>query len=180
MRLTFAAILPIAFAACATPEQVAIVGPTPPPAYDRLHAPANVTDGKLQYTRDWKEFAPIMTHRGAYPTQEQAQFAFERSQWTVVRDNLIRKSGPSTMTQVYAPSSDAAGVRIFACKPGALHGSIGRTIPVGKNVVVCASDLLGANGESVARIPLNFYYERGAWRVHDPEPGYVPPRWTRR
>lgn len=181
MRLTFAAaFLPIALAACATPEPIALVGPTPPPARDRLHTPASVTDGKLQYTPEWKEFAPIMTHRRPYPTQEQAQFAFERSQWTTVRDTIIRKSGPSGMTQVYEPTTDAAAVRIFACKPGALHGGIGRTIPVRQNVVVCATDLLDNAGEAVARVPLNFYYQGGAWRVNDPEPGYVPPRWAGR
>lgn len=180
MRLLLAALLPIALAACATPEPVALVGPTPPPARDRLHTPDNVTSGKLQYTREWKEFAPIMTHRRPYPTQEQAQFAFERSQWTSVRDTIIRKSAYASTTQVYAPTTDTAAVRIFACKPGALHGEIGRTIPVRQNVVVCATDLLDSNGEAVARVPLNFYYQSGAWRVNDPEPGYVPPRWASR
>ena len=50
----------------------------PPPARDLLSTPAEITPGRLQYAREPDTFAPVLTERVAFPTQEQANNAFER------------------------------------------------------------------------------------------------------
>ena len=135
------------------------------PQSDTLYAPGEVASGGLQYAGDGQPFAPVMTRRHPYPTEIQASFAFERSRWI----------GAFQL-------ADAAGIsiRIFACRPGALNGATGRTIASREAVAVCATDVLDGAGQVLSRVPLNFYSEGQAWRVHDPEPSYALPRWSSR
>ena len=74
----FAVFAPIAavLSGCETPPPAAMVAP--PPARDRLYTPAEITPGRLQYAREPDAFAPVLTDRVAYPTQEQANNAFGR------------------------------------------------------------------------------------------------------
>ena len=74
----FAVFAPIAafLSGCETPPPAALVAP--PPARDRLYTPAEITPGRLQYAREPDAFAPVLTDRVAYPTQEQANNAFAR------------------------------------------------------------------------------------------------------
>ena len=51
-----------------------------PPAGDALLTPREVIPGRLEYARQPDTFAPVLTQRVAYPTQEQANYAFERFQ----------------------------------------------------------------------------------------------------
>jgi hypothetical protein len=148
-------------------EQNALMEPfhIPAPRSDSLYTPGEVTSGRLQYAGDGQPFAPVMTRRHPYPTQVQAIFAFERSRWT----------GAFQL-------ADGAGIsiRIFACRPGALNGTTLRAIAAREAVVVCVTDVIDEAGQVLSRMPLNFYYEGQAWRVHDPDPSYVPPRWSSR
>ena len=148
-------------------EQNALMEPShiPAPRSDTLYAPGEVASGRLQYAGDGQAFAPVMTRRHPYPTEIQASFAFERSRWI----------GAFQL-------ADAAGIsiRIFACRPGALNGATGRTIASREAVAVCATDILDETGQVLSRLPLNFYYEGHAWRVHDPDPSYAPSRWSNR
>lgn len=165
MRYTFPMALTCLLSACGV-EQNALMEPlsVAPPARDSLYAPNEVTSGKLQYARDGQPFAPVMTRRHPYPTQVQAAFAIERS-----RRNEALQLGHSN-----------ASIRIFACRPGALNGATGRTMAARQPVVVCATDVLDGAGQAMGRVPLNFYYEGHAWRVHDPDPSYTPPPWFNR
>ena len=154
---------------------------TPTPATDRLLTPAAVDMAHLQYTPDYQTFAPVMTERTAYPTQTQANDAYQRSLWPTVRYATVANGEPHVIT---ARGADEAAyptsIRLFACKPGGLDGITGRVSAYRAPVVVCATDFLDAAGASVSRQPLNFYYYRHAWRVQDPAPSYEPPPWSTR
>lgn len=138
--------------------------------------PAAVDRGRQEYGPDYERFPPIMTRRTGYPTQEQAEAALRLSRWSSAPvGELITKQGIKPIS-VSAEVSDARAdrVRLFACRPGGLDGITGRVRQYRGPVVVCASDLIAADGRVLARIPLNFYYWRQAWRVHDPVPSYRP------
>lgn len=165
MRCVFPTALASLLSACGV-EQNALMEPlsVAPPASDRLYAPNEVTNGKLQYARDGQPFAPVMTRRHPYPSQAQANFALERSRWN----------------EVFQRGHPDVSIRIFACRPGALNGATGRTIASGEAAAVCATDILDGAGQTMGRVPLNFYYADHAWRVHDPDPSYAPPAWSNR
>lgn len=166
MRPALSVALACLLGACGI-EQNAQMEPfhIPAPRNDTLYSPGEVTSGRLQYAGDGQAFAPVMTRRHPYPTQAQANFAFERSRWAEVFQ-----------------LTDGAGIsiRIFACRPGALNGATGRTVTSREVVAVCATDVTDGAGRVLSRVPLNFYYEGHAWRVHDPDPSYAPPRWSSR
>ena len=94
----FAVLAPIAafLSGCETPPPAALVAP--PPARDRLYTPAEITPGRLQYAREPDAFAPVLTDRVAYPTQEQANNAFARenmaSSYPTKGPYVIRASDP--------------------------------------------------------------------------------------
>ena len=94
----FAVFAPIAafLSGCETPPPAALVAP--PPARDRLYTPAEITPGRLQYAREPDAFAPVLTDRVAYPTQEQANNAFARenmaSSYPTTGPYVIRASDP--------------------------------------------------------------------------------------
>ncbi|CAH1696561.1 conserved hypothetical protein [Hyphomicrobiales bacterium] len=143
-------------------------------------APAQVDRGRQEYGPGHERFPPIMTARAGYPTQNQANAALRLSRWgTVPIRTLVTKEGVETIAvPADLPDALAHRVRLFACRPGALDGVTGRVRTYRGPVVVCASDLIGADGVILARVPLNFYYWRGAWRVQDPRPGYKTVPWV--
>lgn len=136
-----------------------------PPQRDVLYTPREATSGKLHYADDRQPFAPVMTQRRPYPTQGQAAFAFERSTWR----ETLSQGGDRDFT-----------IQVFACRPGALDGQTGRTMPSRGPVAACATDIVDGSGQMLSRVPLNFYYSDRAWRLHDPNPTYTPPRWATR
>lgn len=142
--------------------------------------PVAVDRGRQEYGPNYERFPPIMTKRTGYPTQEQAEAALRLSRWTSapIRD-FITKVGIKPIS-VSAELTDARAdrVRLFACRPGGLDGITGRVRQYRGPVVVCASDLIASDGRVLARVPLNFYYWRQAWRVHDPVPSYRPVPWA--
>ncbi len=155
-------------------------GPGPVPVSDAYWTPQAVSRSRQEYAPDYGRFPPVMTQRTGYPTGSQANDALRRSQWGAVPvRTLVTKEGIKTISvPAEAPDGFAAGVRVFACRPGALNGITGRVQSYRGPVVVCASDLLSADGRVLARVPLNFYYWRKAWRVQDPRPSYKPTPWA--
>lgn len=171
------AILTGTLAACAA-SAVRIVDERAP-ATNAYLTPERVDLGRQEYGPGYEKFPPIMTRRTGYPTQNQAEDALRRSRWgTVPIRTLVTKEGVKTISvPVDVPDTTASGVRLFACRPSGLDGVTGRVHRYRGPVVVCASDLLDANGAALARVPLNFYYWRHAWNVQDPRPGYSPAPW---
>ncbi|PZR88495.1 MAG: hypothetical protein DI537_23640 [Stutzerimonas stutzeri] len=150
------------------------------PATSVYLAPEQVDRGGQEYGSGYERFPTVMTARTGYPTQNQANTALRLSRWaTVPIRALVTKEVIKTIDAPAAlPDTVADRVRLFACRPGALDGVTGRVRTYRGPVVVCASDLIGADGAVLARVPLNFYYWQGAWRVQDPRPGYKPVPWV--
>ncbi|MCA3592943.1 MAG: hypothetical protein IOC94_15735 [Methylocystis sp.] len=165
-------------AGCAMqPEvQVSLAAPIAAPAREALYTPDQVRAGRLEYAPDRSTFAPVLTERAAYPTQPQAQNAFLRSQWTAVRFSGVVK-GPVQSITLTGPSYPAAGVRLFACHPGALDGQTGRMVRYRGPVVLCATEFLDEAVQRLWRAPINFYFHQNAWRMHDPDPPRAPAPW---
>lgn len=148
---------------------------------DAYWVPGQVEGSRQEYAPDGRPFPAIMTWRDGYPTDEQASAALRRSRRGLMPvRNLVAKTGQTIPIPLNAPVETAAGVRLFSCRPGALSGHTGRVRGYQGPVVTCACDLLSVQGHVLARVPLNFYYWRSAWRVQDPAPGYRPPPWAER
>ena len=154
----FAVFAPIAafLSGCETPPPAALVAP--PPARDRLYTPAEITPGRLQYAREPDAFAPVLTDRVAYPTQEQANSAFARenmaSSYPTKGPYVIRASDPLPTER------RAISLRLFACKPGVLNSVTGRIVEPRGKAVHCATDFLDGQGRRLARETVNFYLLR--------------------
>lgn len=147
---------------------------------DSYWKPDRVSRSQQEYAPDLGRFPPVITQRTGYPTEAQANSALRRSHWNSVPvRTLVTKEGIKTIS-VPAEALDtiAAGVRVFACRPGALNGYTGRVQHYDGPVVACASDLLSGDGRVLARVPLNFYYWQKAWRVQDPRPSYTSVPWA--
>jgi hypothetical protein len=147
----------------------------PPPARDLLSTPAEITPGRLEYAREPDTFAPVLTDRVAYPTQEQANNAFERenmaSYYPTKGPYIIRASDP-------LPSDRrAASVRLFACKPGVLNSVTGRIDQAGGHAVHCATDFLDGQGRRLSREPVNYYYFPSAWHLRETNAPTTPVPW---
>lgn len=167
-------------AGCAETPPPAPVAFSAPPAHDRLYRPERVEKGRLEYTPDYQTFAPVMTQRVAYPTQTQANHAFQRSQWSgQTVERIVTKEGVKyRRAEIYQSDAAVAGVRLFACKPGVINPITMRIQNSrGEHLVHCATDLLDAADRPVARLPLNFYHWRGVWNLHDPDVYLRPARW---
>ena len=171
----FAVFAPIAafLSGCETPPPAALVAP--PPARDRLYTPAEITPGRLQYAREPDAFAPILTDRVAYPTQEQANNAFARenmaSSYPTKGPYVIRASDPLPTER------PAASIRLFACKPGVLNSVTGRIVDPRGKAVHCATDFLDGQGRRLSRETVSFYYAAGAWRMLETNAPTTPAAW---
>ncbi len=171
----FAVLAPIAafLSGCETPPPAAMVAP--PPARDRLYAPAEITPGRLQYAREPDAFAPVLTDRVAYPTQEQANSACAReniaSFYPTTGPYVLRASDP-------LPSErPAASLRLFACKPGALNSVTGRIVEPRRKAVHCATDFLDEQGRRLSRETVKFFYSEGGWRMLETNAPTMPAAW---
>jgi len=158
----FAVFAPIAafLGGCETPPAALVA---PPPARDQLYTPAEITPGRLQCAREPDAFAPVLTDRVAYPTQEQANNAFARNNMATSYPTkgpyVIRASDPLPTDR------RATSLRLFACKPGVPNSVTGRIVEGQSHAVHCASDFLDGQGRRLSRETVNFYYEEGAWRM---------------
>ncbi len=171
----FAVLAPIAafLSGCETTPPAAMVAP--PPGRDRLYTPAEITPGRLQYAREPDAFAPVLTDRVAYPTQEQANTAFARenmaSSYPTKGPYVIRASDPLPTER------RATSLRLFACKPGALNSVTGRIVEPSGHAVHCATDFLDGQGRRLSRETVNFFYSGGAWRMFETNAPTTPAAW---
>jgi hypothetical protein len=72
-----APLIMASLAGCEVPPSQYSVAASPPKR-DPLLTPREVVPGRLEYARQPDTFAPVLTQRVAYPTQVQANYAFER------------------------------------------------------------------------------------------------------
>ena len=146
-----------------------------PPARDPLLTPHEVVPGRLEYARPPDTFAPVLTQRVAYPTQDQANYAFER--FSMAAENPF---GDRLVIHAADPLPSGRGVvriRLFACRPGALNDTTARIEAVRGHVVHCATDFLNAQDRPLSRKTVNFTYEHGAWRMAETAPPTAPAMW---
>lgn len=145
------------------------------PARDRLLAPREVVPGRLAYADAPDAFAPVLASRVAYPTQAQANYAFQRS-WA-----SSEQSGGAPLALIggdpKGSDREPVRVRLFACRPGALDDITGHIVPARGRVVHCATDFLDAQDRRLFRETVNFFYERGAWRMAQTAPPQAQAPW---
>jgi hypothetical protein len=147
----------------------------PPPARDLLSTPAEITPGRLQYAREPDTFAPVLTDRVAYPTQEQANNAFERENMA----SYYPTKGPYVIGASDPLPSDrrAASVHLFGCKSGVLNSITGHIDQPGGHAVHCATDFLDGQGRRLSREPVNYYYFASAWHMRETNAPTTPAPW---
>jgi hypothetical protein len=135
-----------------------------------------VVPGRLAYADEPDAFAPVLANRVAYPTQSQANYAFQRS-WAARE----RADGDPMTLSVSDPNDSGHGpvrVRHFACRSGALDDITGRIVAPRGRVVHCATDFLDARDRRLFRETVNFFYERGAWRMAETAPPKAQAPWV--
>lgn len=142
----------LALVGCASPPPVAIVTAPSPPATDALYRPARVVPGRLEYAPDRSTFAPLLTERVAYPTQPEANSAYQR---------YVAYGGADLR---------ASSVRLFGCRPGALDPQTARVARPRAVAVICATDFLDPSGRTIGRRPVNFTYRHQAWTMQPVDP----------
>jgi hypothetical protein len=165
----FAALL----SACEPPPPVAYV--TPPPARDRLFTLSQITPGRLEYAQEPDAFAPILTRSAAYPSQDQANDAFDRENMAV----LYPTKGPYVIRSADPAPSDrrAASVHLFACRPSVLNSTTGRIDSARGHGVHCATDFLDRQGRRLSRETVNYYYDARAWHMRETNAPASPAPW---
>lgn len=178
INLTAALLILLSVAGCAnqpSPDETGMLAT--PPMTDALLTPRSNNPARLHYTDTFETFPPIMTEPGSYPTQAQANFAYQRSAWARVSFPVVIKGLPHE--EVAAAAQQAAmAIHLFACGRGSLNGLTGRIESFGSGPVVnCATDFLDENNQVMARRPINFYYYGRAWHMLNPHPSYRQPGW---
>lgn len=166
-------LIPGSLSGCASaPAQYGL--PRLPPANDALLAPREVIPGRLEYAEQPDTFAPMLAQRLAYPTQAQANNAYQR-----FRTSAGRAARDPGIGAVSGSASDRGAVRIrlFACRSGVLNDMTGRIEPARGQEVHCATDFLDAQERRLFRETVNFSYERGAWRMAESAPPLTPAPW---
>lgn len=159
------AILTMLLSACAPPQQVRPIE-NGPPTTDALYRADPVQPGRLAYAPDRETFAPVLTEPFTYPTQTQAEHAWQRATFDRV--------------DVAEQERRTPGIRLFGCKPGALDSLTGRITRYRGPVVHCAVDFGLAPGHQPRRETVNFYHHRGAWRLLTTNPPRMPVAWLSR
>ena len=154
-------ILAAALAACSGPQGPE--SPSAPTGPDALYAPARVTPGVLEYAPDRSTFAPVLTERFAYPTQDEANAAYLR----------MPAAAPPTETP-------PASVRLFGCQPGELDAETARVSRSRELAVLCAVDFLDPGGRRLWREAANFVYAHGLWTLQPVFPPRSPVAWRHR
>jgi len=172
VKFAVSASLAAFLSGCEAPPPIALVRP---PASDRLYTPAEITPGRLQYAREPDAFAPVLTDRVSYPTQAQANNAFNRE--------AMANSYPTKGLYVIRANTPllaerrAASVRLFACKPGILNSVTGRINEPRGYAVHCATDFLDEQGRRLSRETVNYYYDAGIWRMSETNAPTTPAPW---
>lgn len=193
----------LALAGCAGQPLTPIADGPAVPAHDAMYTPQRVGPGRLEYAPDRDTFAPILTTRGPFPTQQQANDAYQRAlgaptygpaviTGTVrgrhgARRVKMREAVVTAEPRVIAAPELVAGasaahlpasIRLFACKPGALDSQTARIYHYNGPVVHCATDFLDAAGAPVKRETVNFAYYDRAWHMDFTNPPGEAVRWA--
>jgi hypothetical protein len=147
-----------------------------PPARDRLLTPREVIPGRLAYADEPDAFAPVLASGVAYPTQAQANYAFQRSRTS----SELSDGDPLALSVGDPKGADRAPVRVrlFACRSGGLDDITGRIVPARGRTVHCATDFLDAQDRRLFRETVNFLYERGVWRMAQTAPPKAQAPWV--
>jgi hypothetical protein len=148
----------------------------PPPIRDPLLTPHEVMPGRLEYAWQPDTFAPVLAQRAAYPTQDQANYAFER--FSIAMRNPFKDSLAIRTADPLSSDRRVVRIHLFACRPGALNDTTGRIEAARGHVVHCATDFLDAQDRRISRKIVNFIYERGAWRMAETAPPTAPALWV--
>lgn len=164
-RRGMAAMLTVLLASCAQPQPVSLVAEGRPTS-DALYRADPVRPGRLAYAPDRATFAPMLTEAYTYPTQPQAEQAWQRASLNRM-EVMARNDGPP-------------GIRLFGCKPGALDSLTGRITRYRGPVVHCAADVAMASGLPPRRETVNFYYHGGAWSLLMTDAPRAPVAWLNR
>ena len=131
-----------------------VSGVRPPSKTDSLQEPSAIKSGELQFGEDPPDaFAPILTGRSPYPTQQVAFHALQRSR---------KYPGVSA-------------IRLFACAPGYIDEFTKKRTAINEPVVHCATDLF--TDKTRKRVAINYYYIDQKWQLHDPGASYKRPAW---
>ena len=157
---------------CQTPPSTQYV--TAPPARDTLYTPRQVIPGRLDYAREPDTFAPVLTHRVPYPTQDQANYAFQRdnmASYYPTKGPYLARAAPSNADRL------ATHVHLFACRPGTLNDTTGRIQPPRGDAVLCATDFYDARGRHLSRETVNYYYVDNVWHMVPTDPPTTPAPW---
>lgn len=158
--LLLPALLAASGCAPSPPTPVAVIAL---PSQEPLYAPERVVPGRLEYTPDGSTFAPILTERVSYPTQDQANDAFRRR-----------------LVDTVAVRAGASSVWLFGCKPGALDERTARIVRYRGPVVHCATDLLDPAGRRLDRQTINFAYDGAIWQMQPVDPPRTAVPWRGR
>ncbi|MBX9934409.1 MAG: hypothetical protein K2Y56_23325 [Methylobacterium sp.] len=162
---------------------------TAAPAEDPLYSPQGIYPGRLEYAPDRSAFAPVLTHRGYYPTQDEAQAAWLRAAnghavTAVPPTAVLARPDGSTATGGFGfgrrtpPDTLPVAVRLFGCGPGRIDNQTGRTSDPRRPLsVLCATDFLDAAGGVMFRSPVNFVYAQRAWHIDRTNPPAQLARW---
>jgi hypothetical protein len=156
------AVLAIFLSACSPPQHILVLE-NGAPTTDALYRADPVTPGRLAYAPDRETFAPVLTEPFTYPTQRQAEHAWQRANFSRVDVGEQERRPP--------------GIRLFGCKPGALDSLTGRITRYRGPVVHCAVDFGGTPSQPLRREAVNFYYYGGAWHLLMTDPPHAPVAW---
>lgn len=159
------AMLALLLSACGQPQPVLILG-NRLSTMDTLYRADPVTPGRLAYAPDRATFAPVLTEPFAYPTQRQAEHAWQRVNFSHIA--------------VGEPATRPPANRLFGCKPGSLDSLTGRITRYRGPVVHCAVDFKSASGRPLRRETVNFYHHGGVWRLLPTDPPRAPVAWLNR
>ncbi len=158
-------MLAFLLSACSQPQPILVLE-NRLPTMDALHRADPVVPGRLAYAPDRETFAPVLTEPFAYPTQKQAEHAWQRA-----------SSGSVDIgEQLRRPSA----IRLFGCKPGALDNLTGRVTRYRGPVVHCAADFGLVPGQPLRRETMNFYHHGGAWRLLTTDASRASVAWLNR
>ena len=172
-------IVVLALFGCAAPSPPPARFAIDPPRHDALFTPGDPIPGHLEYSGDRDNFAPILTERVAFPTQGEANSAFARA---TARPGLYVVTFEGALTgerslEIGTEPPVPAGVRLFACAPGALDEQTGRVEAYRGHVVHCATDFLGIDGARLFRATVNFVYIDQAWSMSLTHPPISKAAW---
>ena len=178
MKRTLTCILGLTLAGCATNPEPYVGAVMSPPAREALYAPEKAQPGRLEYAPDRDTFAPVLTERFTFPTQQQANNAWLRARVPPGPQGIINAS--EALSTPESSGTNVSRISIFACKPGAFDEQTTRIARYKGPVVHCATDFLNEAGQRLRRETVNFYWDRRVWRLQETDPPRTPVRWRDR